>query len=640
MNLQRFYSLIFIGILLCSCSTSEPKAKGRYNFENILDVSYTPHQEEPCQGWFTDMGSWMGFTLPEADRFVNGFCGPYSLDMPSRVWMATCATNVGLSEKGFGGFRFDSSTYYPGELRLVSSLGECTVEQQLHFVSSTTALLSIETSQAEKLELRGEGWDNSVSIEVKGNSVIAKAEREEGLIITFPPYFTLSSDSEYGYIASSDVETQTSHVAITFTTSTHQIAHAIEYNTTLLCDSATALEANQKRWDGYLESVLRDDLPHAYDRIAAKSVVTLTSNWRARRGDLLHDGVVPSHAVDYFVGFWAWDSWRFVAALAKFNPDLARNNIRAMFDYQLEDGMIIDCIFTDSAENNARDSKPPLICWAVDKIYENTLDKEFLAEMYPQLVAYHLWWYSKRDHNGNGICEYGSTDGTLEAAAWESGMDNAIRFDDTQMLKNDGFDDAWSMDQESVDLNSYLAIEYRCLKKFAEILDLPLTAADYSDQIAEYFFSGEHGFFFDRRLEDGSFVEEYGCEAYTPLWAEIATAEQVEAMLPLLTDPQKFSTFIPFPTIAADNPKYNPRGYWRGPIWLDQTHLAIKGLRNYGYTELADSYTKQLFERLDGLTLESPIHENYGTHTGQRLKAPNFSWSASHLLMIYDEYLR
>ena len=39
----------------------------------------------------------------------------------------------------------------------------------------------------------------------------------------------------------------------------------------------------------------------------------------------------------------------------------------------------------------------------------------------------------------------------------------------------------------------------------------------------------------------------------------------------------------PSPTIAADNPKYNPRGYWRGPIWLDcNPYFAIRGLRNYG----------------------------------------------------------
>ena len=173
-----------------------------------------------------------------------------------------------------------------------------------------------------------------------------------------------------------------------------------------------------------------------YDRIAVKSAVTLISNWRTHREGLLHEGVIPSHAVGYFVGFWAWDSWRFSAALASFAPELAKNNIRAMFDYQLPDGMIIDCIYTNSADNNARDSKPPLVCWAVDEIFTHTQDTTFVKEMYPQLLAYYKWWYAKRDHNRNGICEFGSTDGTLEAAAWESGMDNAIRFDNTKMLKN------------------------------------------------------------------------------------------------------------------------------------------------------------------------------------------------------------
>ena len=136
-----------------------------------------------------------------------------------------------------------------------------------------------------------------------------------------------------------------------------------------------------------------------------------------------------------------------------------------MFDYQQPDGMIIDCIYTDPAENNARDSKPPLVSWAVDEIFTHTNDTAFISEMYPQLMAYYKWWYNKRDHNRNGMCEYGSTDGTLEAAAWESGMDNAIRFDDAKMLKNDGAEDAWSMDQESVDLNAYLALECKLLKK-------------------------------------------------------------------------------------------------------------------------------------------------------------------------------
>ncbi len=32
-----------------------------------------------------------------------------------------------------------------------------------------------------------------------------------------------------------------------------------------------------------------------------------------------------------------------------------------------------------------------------------------MAEMYPKLVAYHDWWLRNRNHNGNGVPEYGAT---------------------------------------------------------------------------------------------------------------------------------------------------------------------------------------------------------------------------------------
>ena len=50
----------------------------RYAFADILDISYTPDTLHRCYGWFTDAGSWMGFTPPERQQWVNGFCGPFS----------------------------------------------------------------------------------------------------------------------------------------------------------------------------------------------------------------------------------------------------------------------------------------------------------------------------------------------------------------------------------------------------------------------------------------------------------------------------------------------------------------------------------------------------------------------------------
>lgn len=621
----------------CNPASENIPTGKRYEFNNILDIAYTPDTLTHCRGWFTDAGSWMGFTLPQKDHWVNGFCGPFSLDMNRRQWMAQSAVTVGYADQANVIFTPDSTCYFPGELYLSASSEEGKIIQRLNFLDASTALLRIHSDAGKELSLTASQWGKEIQVQTDQNTVIARHPSGEIVALTFTPDVSVKG-TDNNYQAKINGSEHDTYVAISFYTGEKELSAGLQKAQLALSNPQEGLKANKERWEGYLTKILRKDMKPEYDRIAVKAVVTLISNWRTHRGGLLHEGIVPSHAAYYFVGFWAWDTWRFSAALAKFDPELAKDNIRAMFDYQQPDGMIIDCIYTDPAENNARDSKPPLVSWAVDEIFTHTNDTAFISEMYPQLMAYYKWWYNKRDHNRNGMCEYGSTDGTLEAAAWESGMDNAIRFDDAKMLKNNGAEDAWSMDQESVDLNAYLALECKLLKKFASILGVTFDGPDYSSQVADYFFDKEKGFFFDRRLKDGSFIQEPGCEAYTPLWTEVATADQVKAMLPLLTDTAKFSTYIPFPTVAADNPKYNPRGYWRGPIWLDQTYFAIRGLRNYGYNKMADEYTLQVFDRLQGLKEGAPIHENYGTHTGELLKAPHFSWSSSHLLMLYDDY--
>ena len=621
----------------CNPASENIPTGKRYEFNNILDIAYTPDTLTRCRGWFTDAGSWMGFTLPQKDHWVNGFCGPFSLDMNRRQWMAQSAVTVRYADQANVIFTPDSTCYFPGELYLSASSEEGKIIQRLNFLDASTALLRIHSDAGKELSLTASQWGKEIQVQTDQNTVIARHPSGEIVALTFTPDVSVKG-TDNNYQAKINGSEHDTYVAISFYTGEKELSAGLQKAQLALSNPQEGLKANKERWEGYLTKILRKDMKPEYDRIAVKAVVTLISNWRTHRGGLLHEGIVPSHAAYYFVGFWAWDTWRFSAALAKFDPELAKDNIRAMFDYQQPDGMIIDCIYTDPAENNARDSKPPLVSWAVDEIFTHANDTAFISEMYPQLMAYYKWWYNKRDHNRNGMCEYGSTDGTLEAAAWESGMDNAIRFDDAKMLKNNGAEDAWSMDQESVDLNAYLALECKLLKKFASILGVTFDGPDYSSQVADYFFDKEKGFFFDRRLKDGSFIQEPGCEAYTPLWTEVATADQVKAMLPLLTDTAKFSTYIPFPTVAADNPKYNPRGYWRGPIWLDQTYFAIRGLRNYGYNKMADEYTLQVFDRLQGLKEGAPIHENYGTHTGELLKAPHFSWSSSHLLMLYDDY--
>ena len=627
--------IIFSGFFSCTVQQKvETDELIANQYGNILNISFTPEQGKRCYGWFTDAGSWYGFTIPEKDKWINGFCGPFHLEMNQRKWISKSIVNVCFEEEDQTTvYSPDTTIYYPGKLYMKASSANGAIEQELIYINATTVLLSVRSDQKSLFRFWGEAFSEDTDCDTEKNSFLITFSSGEGVAVTFSPEAGLLSNDK-GYETLSTSHTQ-ANVVISFFTDPASKRSVLHKATTVLAEAHLYQKQTADRWNGYLTKAMRDDMPDEFNWIATKAVVTLISNWKTARGDLFHDGVTPSHAVGYFMGFGGWDSWKHAVALARIAPALAKDQVRTMFDYQLQDGMVIDCIYSDASENNDRDSKPPLACWAVNAIFEATNDTTFVKEMHPKLLSYYQWWFKKRDHNGNGVCEFGSCDGTLEAAAWESGMDNAIRFDQAKMVRNG--DDAWSMDQESVDLNYFLALEYRILKKMSDIVGLEFEEKDRYGHLNDYFFVDEAGFFFDKRL-NGAYVMEEGTEACIPLWTEIATREQAASCVKIFTDTAKFATYIPFPTIAADNPKFMPAGYWRGPIWLDQVYFGISGIRKYGYHAEADKFTEQVFTRLDGLTGDKPIHENYDTHNGKPLKAPHFSWSAAHLLMLYWEY--
>jgi putative isomerase len=109
-------------------------------------------------------------------------------------------------------------------------------------------------------------------------------------------------------------------------------------------------------------------------------------------------------------------------------------------------------------------------------------------------------------------------------------------------------------------------------------------------------------------------------------------------MTSFLLDEDHFNTFVPFPTLDAAHPNFDPLdGYWRGPVWLDQVWFACNGLRNYKMDSLADYFTIKTFENCDGMLGDGSFRENYHPRTGEGLNAEHFSWSAAHYLMLYWE---
>jgi len=98
-----------------------------------------------------------------------------------------------------------------------------------------------------------------------------------------------------------------------------------------------------------------------------------------------------------------------------------------------------------------------------------------------------------------------------------------------------------------------------------------------------------------------------------------------------LLDPVRYWTPVPPPSVAAEEPEYEPGGgsrlirrYWRGPTWVNTAWLAWLGLRRLGYTEQAS----QMTETLSRAAAREGLREYYDPRTGAGLGARDFAWSA------------
>jgi putative isomerase len=631
--------LVFACLTLFAMSAWSQNNNLAENYPQIIDLSFTPitptNPEKYSASLFSDAGSWIGFSNPDTENWVNGFCGPYTIY--DRSWISKCIAEVGVEKNGrklkSELFKRDSISYSPGLLFMSSSCEKIKVKQQLIFADKNHTILQL-NSEKVKWDIHSTIWLSKTIIKKNNNSLVVQLENGELLVVRFPDHFNLTVN-ENSYTAKSLKDSESEFILISFYNNQQEYDSAGDLEKTILKNPFNSIQKTQARWNDYISKAIRKDLPKSYNRMVVKSVVTLISNWRASKGDMLHGGVIPSHSNIRFNGFWAWDSWKHAAALAHFAPELAKDQVRAMFDYQAADGMVPDNVFSDKTRNNYRNTKPPLASWAVMEIYNETKDLGFLKELFPKLVKYNRWWYINRDHDKNGICEYGSANGLTKNGRFESGMDNSVRFDSIQIVQNGP--NAWSINQESVDLNAFLFLENKLLKQMASLVESAFEYPLDGKKIDDYFFDTKNGFYYDRTL-NGDFIRVEGTEAFIPLWTKMAKQERAKEAIRMYQKPNKFSTYIPFPTVSADHPEFQYDKYWRGPIWLDQVYFGIAGIRNYGNKELADMYTNQVFTRLEGLNDSEPINENYDPSTGKRLKSSNFSWSAAHLLMMYWEY--
>lgn len=649
-------------ILFISCH-EKPKQEEisllKYDFENLLNFNGSPSSSfDKKMLLFSDQGAWFGYSFPDTISSYGGFSGPFLMTQQNGIWSSTNLTQLILNNVVWNSIETKS---YNSHLEQTFKNENLKLTQQLFFSSGHTAIIkSTITNIGKEAIAISLHWKNQplfadgIKLSSNNNEVTITSTKSDAIGHILFPTGTSIKNTDSTYITKAESITlkpnQSKEILFsqTFIFAEYSWENEKEALATISFDSILNFRKKEKQAQisaliNNLKPAFKDSI---YEQVLAKAQLTLQNNWRIAAGELKHEGLFPSYHYKWFHGFWSWDSWKHAVGLSYYDTSLAKNQMRALFDYQQEDGFIVDCIYRDTTieAHNYRDTKPPLSVWAVAKIFKKDKDTAFVKEFYPKLKEYHEWWYNKRDHDKDGLCEYGSTDGSLIAAKWESGMDNAIRFDNSKILKNE--EGAYSLDQESVDLNAYLYAEKIYLITLAEVLKLTNDVETYKKEAAilktniqQQFFDTKDGWFYDTNIEGTTFIKGEGSEGWTALWANAATQEQAEAVKNKMMNPEKFYTKVPFQTMSADHPKFDPlNGYWRGPNWLDQAYFGVKGLRNYGFIAEANKATVQILNGAEGvLGKGKSIRENYHPITGEGRESENFSWSAAHIIMLLME---
>jgi len=328
------------------------------------------------------------------------------------------------------------------------------------------------------------------------------------------------------------------------------------------------------------------------------------------------EAMTPS--IVHYVGVWQWDAYFHALAYRHVDMRLAQDQLRILLDHQRQDGMIPDAVHDEGTVTRltfpieADVTKPPLIAWAALKLFELDGDREFLEEIYEPVVRWNNWWFEKNDLDHNGLCEY--------QHPYSSGLDDSPLWDA-------------GMPVESPDLNTYLCMQQESLARIAQVLgeqeDVKSWAARSAamvDRMVSKTWDAEAGLFWARK--NGSPIKVRTPFNLFPLITGRMPPEIADRLVNHLTDEKQFWPRFPVPTVALDDPKFNPIQMWRGPTWVNVNYLLIEGLQRSGYPGAADELRRRTLALIQQ---QDDIYEYYHPETGENppKAASVFGWSSA-----------
>ncbi len=323
-----------------------------------------------------------------------------------------------------------------------------------------------------------------------------------------------------------------------------------------------------------------------------------------------------------------WDTFFAASMAAVGDRDLAYADAIETLRESTAEGFVPNYVRAGGWKSFDR-SEPPVGAITVLGLYRQFRDRWLLRDAFDPLLAWNRWWAARRDRGGYLV--WGSDEGnrpsnpddssvgTLQAAKYESGLDNSPMYDDAPF-------DAQShqMHLADVGLMSLYVADCDALAEIADALERSMEAKELRDRAEHYraalrtLWDEKTGIFLNKDLDTGKFSARISPTNFYPLLAKAATPEQADRMVKEhLLNPAEFWGDWVIPSIARSDPAFRDQEYWRGRIWGPMNFLVYLGLRNYDQP----AARKQLAERSLALfqkewTANGHVHENYNAISG------------------------
>jgi hypothetical protein len=136
----------------------------------------------------------------------------------------------------------------------------------------------------------------------------------------------------------------------------------------------------------------------------------------------------------------------------------------------------------------------------------------------------------------------------------------------------------------------------------------------------------------------GEHIHTATAATFMPLFGGAASKAQAEILYKAI-DSISFCALhqgncFTIPNYDMTREDFDPKNYWRGPVWININWMLSQGLKGYGYKKKADAMKRDMIQ----LPIRFGFYEYFDSQRGQGYGSSNFSWTAALFLDLVYEY--